>query len=202
MTVRAAAVTPSSFGGTWMQGAQRVEVAHGSLVAPEWGDVSIREEPLCSATALPLLARLNAELSERYPGETYAARLSPADFAAPRGTFLVARFGDNTVGCGALRPWGGETAEIKRMYVDPRARRLGVARRLLALLEATARQLGYERVRLETGPRQFEAVRLYESAGYQRATIAAEGSGTGRAAWYEKDLYPDDADEHDESRAG
>jgi GNAT superfamily N-acetyltransferase len=185
-----------------MPGAQRVEVTRGSLVAPEWGEMTIREEPLCSATALPLLARLTAELAERYPGETHVSRLSPADFAAPRGTFLVVRLGEAAVGCGALQPSGGETAEIKRMYVEPRARRRGLARRLLHALEAAARQLGYEYVRLEAGHRQPEALRLYESAGYLRVGAAGDLFSASRSSWFEKALYAEADRRAGEGRAG
>jgi predicted N-acetyltransferase YhbS len=59
-----------------------------------------------------------------------------------------------------------ETAEVKRMYVAPRARRSGLARAMLAHLEDTARAAGAEVMVLETGIRQPEAIRLYESAGY------------------------------------
>src|SRR5207248_5161117 len=76
-------------------------------------------------------------------------------------------------GCGGLRRFNKETAEIKRMYVEPGARCRGIGRKILDELEAAAKRLGYQKVRLETGTRQPEAIRLYESAGYQR--IAAYG---------------------------
>ena len=59
------------------------------------------------------------------------------------------------------------TAEIKRMYVVPTARGLGLARRMLAHLEATAAAAGVEAMVLETGLKQPEAIALYESAGYE-----------------------------------
>lgn len=63
---------------------------------------------------------------------------------------------------------GDRTAEIKRMFVRPAYRGLGVAAVLLGALEDTARALGYQAVRLDTGPRQPHALRLYEHAGYRR----------------------------------
>ena len=60
------------------------------------------------------------------------------------------------------------TAEVKRMYVAPTARGLGLARRMLAHLEVTARAAGLEAVVLETGEKQPEAIELYSSAGYRR----------------------------------
>jgi GNAT superfamily N-acetyltransferase len=60
------------------------------------------------------------------------------------------------------------TAEVKRMYVAPAARGLGVARRMLARLEDTAAGAGAEAMILETGAAQPEAMALYESSGYLR----------------------------------
>jgi GNAT superfamily N-acetyltransferase len=57
-------------------------------------------------------------------------------------------------------------AEIKRMYVRPPARAQGVAGQLLGALEDAARVLGYRQVRLDTGPKQEHALRLYRQAGY------------------------------------
>ena len=69
---------------------------------------------------------------------------------------------------GGVKRLSDDTAEIKRMYVVPQARGQGVARALLTALEDAARDLGYRKVRLDTGPDQPHARRLYESAGYVR----------------------------------
>jgi GNAT superfamily N-acetyltransferase len=114
----------------------------------------------------PLVTALLADLVERYgvedPDEPAADELAP-----PRGTFLVAFDDEEPLGCGGIRHHDGDTAELKRMYVDPRARRRGVARALLEELERCATDLGYTRIRLETGVRQPEAIALYLSAGYE-----------------------------------
>ncbi|MGI9165141.1 MAG: GNAT family N-acetyltransferase [Pyrinomonadaceae bacterium] len=82
--------------------------------------------------------------------------------------FLLARIAERAVGCGAFRPlWAGE-AEVKRMFVLPEARGLGVGREILQQLESAAGEMGYTSLRLETGLRQPEAIGLYESAGYRR----------------------------------
>jgi len=67
---------------------------------------------------------------------------------------------------GGLRRLDDGVAEIKRMYVRPAARSRGLARALLGALEQTATELGYERVRLDTGPKQVHGLALYRSAGY------------------------------------
>lgn len=81
------------------------------------------------------------------------------------------------MGCGALRRVDKDTAEIKRMYVDPHARGLGIGRALLIALEAEARQLQARNLVLETGKRQREALGLYESAGFARIPAYGEYVG-------------------------
>ena len=79
---------------------------------------------------------------------------------------LVARDDEGiAVGCGALRHLGDGIAEVKRMYVAPSGRGHGIGKAVLAGLEDAARDRGWTTLRLETGPGQPEAVRLYLSAG-------------------------------------
>ena len=81
---------------------------------------------------------------------------------------VVARDADGmAVGCGALRAVSPDVAELKRMYVVPVQRGRGLSKRLLAALESAAARRGWTTLRLETGPRQPEAVALYEGAGYR-----------------------------------
>lgn len=81
--------------------------------------------------------------------------------------FLVGRRADAALGCGAVVIFdAGNWAELKRMWVAPEARGLGLGRRLLAELEAVAYRRGAHVVRLETGIAQPEALRLYQSCGY------------------------------------
>lgn len=87
--------------------------------------------------------------------------------------FVIARESGHAVGCAALRPLEAKTAEVKRMYVQPAARRQGVARAIMCALEGIARGAGFSEIWLETGLHQRGAIRLYESLGYRR--IAAFG---------------------------
>lgn len=118
--------------------------------------------------AVSLIAEVQQEYVIRY-GEEDRTPVDPAEFAPPRGLFLVAYLDGRPVACGGWRvhpgPDGPE-AELKRMYVSPAARGRGVARALLAELERTALEAGYGRMVLETGSRQPEALALYKSAGY------------------------------------
>lgn len=138
----------------------------------------LRIEPaeLTGPLAQRLIASLNAELSAAYtePGATHF-QLDPAQVAPGAGTFVIARYDDAPVGCGALR-WirepdavrdlGASAGELKRMYVARDLRGRGIGRAILDHLEAVARSLGMDRVVLETGTRQVEALALYRTAGY------------------------------------
>ena len=74
--------------------------------------------------------------------------------------------GGKPVAGGGVKRDDDGVAEIKRMYVAPAARRQGLGRRLLEALEDKARELGYARIRLDTGTRQPHAQAMYERAGY------------------------------------
>jgi putative acetyltransferase len=138
--------------------------------------LEIAPEALAGAVATALIADLNAELSALYPepGATHF-NLDPGEVAPGAGAFLVARLRGRPVGCGALRRLreatlvrevGPRVGELKRMYVAPEARGLGIGRALLVRLEGEARALGLERLVLETGTRQLEALALYRRAGF------------------------------------
>ena len=122
------------------------------------------EEPPASE----LLAEMRAELNDVY--ETFSRLdnppLSAAELRLPGGAYLVGWDGTAAVAGGGLRRLDEGTAEIKRMFVRPEARSRGVARALLEALEDAARELGYTRVRLDTGPKQQHGLALYRSAGY------------------------------------
>jgi GNAT superfamily N-acetyltransferase len=117
---------------------------------------------------------VQAEYVVRY-GTPDRTHMDPAQFDAPGGAFYVGYRDDLPVTMGGwrfrpdvVRLGSARAVEVKRMYVAPSARRSGLARLMLAHLEATARTAGADAVLLETGVAQPEAMALYESAGYQR----------------------------------
>jgi GNAT superfamily N-acetyltransferase len=111
-----------------------------------------------------------------------------AEMTPPAGLFLVATADGEPVGCGGLKFHGDAPAEVKRMWVAPSARGLGVGRRLLAELEAHAAANGVRVLRLETNRALREAISLYRSAGYRE--VAAFNDEPYAHHWFEKSLEP------------
>jgi len=130
--------------------------------------VEIRRENYEAFASQALLAALNAELLDRYDGfDGSGGPQVAADFESPNGAFVVGWDGEEPVACGGVLRYDETTAEIRRMYVAPSARGRGLSRGVLAALEDEARELGYDFVRLETGDRQPEAIKLYVSSGFE-----------------------------------
>lgn len=136
--------------------------------------LEVRRVEITSKIAEGFISALNAELDSIYPEEgANHFRLDEEETLPGRGAFLVAFFREDPVGCGAIRRVDADTVELKRMYVNPAARGLGVGRTLLNALEQEARNLDARRIVLEAGDRQTQAMALYERCGYRR--IAAFG---------------------------
>jgi putative acetyltransferase len=127
-------------------------------------DVVIARESPRAADVVALIRDLDAYQSALYPAESNHF-LDIAALAAADVRFVVARHDGVAVGCGALRVRDGY-GELKRMYVVPDARGTGLGVRILAALEAIARDERLPVIRLETGIAQPEALTLYTSAGY------------------------------------
>jgi GNAT superfamily N-acetyltransferase len=103
---------------------------------------------------------------------------------------VVAYENSRPVGCGALKEYGTDAMEIKRMYVNPEDRRNGNAGRILAALEKWSAALGRAICILETGTRQEEAVRLYEKHGYRRITNYGQYAGVENSLCFMKEVGP------------
>jgi GNAT superfamily N-acetyltransferase len=145
--------------------------------------------PADAPPASDLVAAMVAEMAALYGpiDGPHMPSATPADFAAPHGTFLVGFDGDGTHVCaGGVKRLDDDAAEIKRMYVVPAARGRGLARALLGALEDAARDLGYGTVRLDTGRHQPHAQALYESAGYR--SIGNFNANPVASYWGEKRL--------------
>ncbi|MFD5509875.1 GNAT family N-acetyltransferase [Streptomyces sp. NPDC127051] len=139
--------------------------------------IQLRALPYDHPDALKLNDQVQLEYQARYGGEGDVTPLDPAMFAPPNGLYLLA-YGPTgaPIASGGWRSqeendegYSDGDAELKRMYVVPEARGLGLARRILAELEADARTAGRTRMVLETGDQQPEAIALYFSSGYALA---------------------------------
>lgn len=91
----------------------------------------------------------------------------PGKFAAPQGQVLLAYLDGDVIGCVALRPIDATICEMKRLYVRPAGRGLQAGTQLATLICASARELGYSRIRLDTLPTMHAALRLYASLGFE-----------------------------------
>ncbi|HWB66960.1 MAG TPA: GNAT family N-acetyltransferase [Mycobacteriales bacterium] len=129
-------------------------------------DFELRDEPYDGPSATALTAAVQLEYVERYGGPDDTP-VEASEFAPPTGVFVVGYLDDRPVAMGGLRRHDDGVVEIKRMYVVPDTRGRGLSRVMLAGLEERAQQLGASRLILETGLKQPEAMRLYETSGYQ-----------------------------------
>lgn len=104
----------------------------------------------------------------RWPDADAEITALPAGFAQPRGALLLARVGDRSMGCVGLQATQDASAlELKRMYVRPAARGLGIGRALLDAAIQHARDSGHASLRLDTLPQLGAALALYRGAGFQ-----------------------------------
>src|SRR5262245_5190763 len=153
------------------------------------GLVEIVVEPPTTAAARFCLESYFAELNARFdvgfaPGRSISA--TTEELVEPRGLLLVGRLRGEPIACGALKFHGLEPVEIKRMWVSPTARGLGLGRRILAELERHARARGATVAHLETNRALKEAINLYRSAGY--AEVSAFNDEPYADHWFEKAL--------------
>ncbi len=146
--------------------------------------------PASSELAIHAMRSYFSELQIRFPtgfdeGDTLSADAD--DFSEPAGCFVILapQGGDReAVGCGGVRKLDEGVAEIKRMWLSPQYRGLGLGRSLLECLESHAGKLGYNVIRLDTNSTLREAIAMYESAGYR--TIERYNDNPFAERWFEK----------------
>jgi DNA-binding MarR family transcriptional regulator/GNAT superfamily N-acetyltransferase len=129
------------------------------------------------------------ELATRFDGGFDHARTISAEvdeLTLPAGLLLVATLHAGPVGCAGLKFHPGEPGEVKRMWVSPEVRGLGLGRRLLTELEKQASARGTEVLRLETNRNLTEAIALYRAAGYTE--VPAFNDEPYAHHWFEKNL--------------
>jgi DNA-binding MarR family transcriptional regulator/GNAT superfamily N-acetyltransferase len=123
------------------------------------------EHPEARYCLAEYVAELNRR-SDRGFDPTVGATALPHEVRPPAGEFFVCYLHGEPIGCGAVKHHGGAPAEIKRMWIAPAARGLGLGRRLLEELEACARRGGASVGHIETSAVLTEALALYRSTGW------------------------------------
>ena len=151
--------------------------------------VELTKESPESPDALACVAAYFHEIGLRLEGgfdSSVGPSPSPAEMAPPTGAFYVARLAGAPVGCGGLKTLEAGIGEVKRVWTSPKARGRGVARAIMAALEAQARAIGLHAVRLDTNRALTEARAFYDGLGYR--SIARYNDNPYADFWFEKVL--------------
>ncbi|UCF66448.1 MAG: GNAT family N-acetyltransferase [Acidobacteriota bacterium] len=150
------------------------------------------QDRLALEQARALFEEYAASLSFELDFQDFAEELAefPGKYAPPEGRLLVARSGSDVAGCVALRKLDDRTCEMKRLYVRPAHRRQDVGRDLCEALIEAAREIGYERMRLDTVPSMTAARALYRSLGFEEIAPYCHNPIEG-AVFMELDLRAD-----------
>jgi len=130
-----------------------------------------------------------AELNERFDAgfdPTLSISANSSELTPPAGLMLVAHLRQEPVGCGALKFHEDAPSELKRMWIAPRMRGLGLGQRLLAELERHAKEAGVATLRLETNRSLTSAIAMYRRAGYQE--VPAFNDEPYAHHWFEKQI--------------
>ena len=148
---------------------------------------------VCERDRLPTVRELFVEYAQAiavdlcFQGFERELTELPGRYAPPAGSLLLALDGANAAGCVALRNIGDGICEMKRLYVRPAFRGKGLGRALTSDIIAAAKQIGYERMRLDTLSSMKEAIALYQSLGFRRIAPYYDNPNRG-AVFMELDL--------------
>jgi len=132
-----------------------------------------RIESAESLEFIRMIRKLFVEYSESlevdlcFQGFTEELARLPGEYARPAGRLLLALDEQQAIGCGALRPIDDGVCEMKRLYVCPAFRGRGAGGVLIDALINSAREIGYQRVRLDTLPSMTKAISIYRSLGFK-----------------------------------
>ena len=149
--------------------------------------VSIEPESPASAVSRQVIAELEAELSPHYPPNSQHG-YSVEKLIAAQVDFFIVWNDAQPAGCGGIQLFGSEYGELKRMYIRPPFRGLGLARLLVEHLADHARSRGVTVLRLETGIHQAEAIRLYEGMGFTPVAPFGEYRPDPLSVFYDRSL--------------
>lgn len=150
--------------------------------------VIISEERPDSADAIQLIDELQSHLNpEKYPAESKHGY--SVDKLLREGViFFVMRQAEIPAGCGGIKLFGREYGEVKRMFVRPQYRGLGLGKLMLDRLVEYAQERRVSVLRLETGIYQTDAIRLYERYGFERRDPFGEYKDDPLSIYFEMQL--------------
>lgn len=149
---------------------------------------AISEVSADSADAVQLINELDAHLNLLpYPQQSRHA-YSVAKLLRENIAFFVTHYAGEPVACGGLKLFGTDYGEVKRMYVRPAYRGLGLGKGMLNHLAQYARERQVDVLRLETGIYQTDAIGLYERYGFQRRPPFGEYKEDPMSVYYEKSI--------------
>jgi putative acetyltransferase len=148
--------------------------------------ISIVRSSSNSKDFIDLTTQLDADLHKRYG----ATQLNYTQFNVIESldTVIISYLDDIPVGCGCFKRYDEDCVEIKRMFVKPENRGLGISKKILNELEKWAFQIGFSKAILETGLNQPEAIGLYEKSGYLRIANYDQYIGMSNSICFGKDL--------------
>ncbi len=151
--------------------------------------IALNIEDPGSSEVVCLIEQLDTYLQSLYPPE--CNHLMPVELLRQANvTFVVARVDGRAAGCGAFVNHDAGYAELKRMFVHPEFRGLGLGRLILENLESLIAASGLALIRLETGVSQHPAVRLYQRFGYEVRGPFGDYSDDPLSIFMEKTLAP------------
>jgi putative acetyltransferase len=150
---------------------------------------TITQERPDTPDAHALIAELEAHLEPLYP-RTSRHGYSVDKLIREGVAFFVIRQDGTPAGCGGIQLVGTDYGELKRMYVRPQFRRLGLAKQMLAHLANYAQEQNVHLLRLETGIHQTDAIALYEAAGFRSIPPFGHYQADPLSKFYEKRILP------------
>ncbi|MGB0960821.1 MAG: GNAT family N-acetyltransferase [Halocynthiibacter sp.] len=148
--------------------------------------IILKEVAADCADALGLLRQSHALMNATFPAEANHY-LSVDALKSPHISFWLAYIGPRPMGCCALARFE-DYGEVKSLFVEETARGTGVARALLRLAEDTAREADLRYLRLETGDRLVDAIRLYEAYGFEKRSPFGTYEEGPHSVFFERDL--------------
>ncbi len=141
---------------------------------------------------LKMVEKLDALMNGLYPPES-THLTPPEELSAGPNRFFAVKVDGKLMGCGGFRVVGRDYAEIKRIFVDPSARGLGLAKALLNRLESESRLLGVLEMKLETGIFQPEAIGLFERCGYTQCPVFGDYPENDSYSYFMRKTLDEDA---------